>query len=75
MMAQRNAREVAAILADHEGGPEYALVECIKCKATERIEGSQYVSDDVLHLQFEALGWSILPTLCPKHCSEEARSE
>lgn len=66
--AQRSARQVRAILADHgRRGPEYALVECIDCEARARIEQSARRTDAELEAEFVALGWTVDPTRCPRH--------
>lgn len=61
---------LAAIMADHDRGPEYALVECIRCDASARVEQSSLLSDAELGERFEGMGWSIGPTLCPTHAPE-----
>lgn len=58
---------LAAIMADHDRGPEYAMVKCTTCGETERIERSATLTDEELAQQFESMGWSVLPTLCPAH--------
>ncbi len=62
---------LGAIMADHDRGPEYALVECIgddfTCTATERVEGSAWLPDSVIVEILEDRGWSVGPTLCPAH--------
>lgn len=64
-----NGAALSAVMADHDRGPEYALVECANCPASERVEHSLGVTDAELKVQFEQLGWSITPTLCPA-CAE-----
>lgn len=71
-MAQRTARQVRAIYADHLGaGPEYALLECaapdIGCLRSTRIEDSEGRSDAELTPLFEARGWTVKPVRCPEH--------
>lgn len=57
-----------AILQDHNGlGPEYAYIECVKCHAGVRVEGSKDKTHAQLQKQFEAKGWSVTPTRCPQH--------
>lgn len=62
---------LAAIMADHDKGPEYALVKCIHdgCPNSQRIEESRTVTTEQLVVMFNDLGWSIKPTLCPAHRS------
>ncbi len=71
-MRQRNARQVRAILTDHGGASsEYAHVMCVdaSCSNSARIDDSGVKADAELKHEFEALGWSIKPTLCPEHSS------
>lgn len=62
---------LGAILADHDRGPEYALVECIgenfTCTATERVETSARMTDAEITAVLAERGWSVGPTLCPEH--------
>ncbi len=62
---------LAAVMADHDRGPEYAVVECVgedfACTATARLEQSAGKTDAELGEVFAALGWSVKPTLCPEH--------
>jgi len=53
-------------MADHDRGPEYAVVECIKCSTTAQVPDSRTLTTTELIRRFEALGWSIKPTLCPQ---------
>lgn len=63
----RAMSRLAAIMADHDRGPEYAVVECIECDASARVEQSSLMSDAELVQRFEAQGWTITPTRCPRH--------
>lgn len=62
---------LGAILADHDRGPEYALVECIgdagNCAASERVEDSAQLTDAEIRAVLAERGWSVSPTLCPTH--------
>lgn len=64
-----SGRRLSAIMADHDRGPEYALVECIEddCNASARLEHTAGTSTEELIEQFRQLGWSVKPTLCPLH--------
>lgn len=64
-----SGRRFAAIMADHDRGPEYALVECIEddCNASARLERTAGTRTEELVKRFRQLGWSIKPTLCPRH--------
>jgi hypothetical protein len=58
-------------MADHDRGPEYALVQCsagdFTCKQTSRIEESKNLSDEEITARLHEAGWSVKPTLCPTH--------
>ncbi|MEO3931362.1 hypothetical protein WMO79_00920 [Micrococcaceae bacterium Sec7.4] len=70
---------LGAIMADHDRGPEYAFVQCTgndfagdhvgdwACTQTARIDGSKYLSDEEVTTRLAEAGWSVKPTLCPKH--------
>lgn len=64
---------LAPILADHDRGPEYALVQCIgddfACVAEERVENSYGLTDAQITDILAKRGWSVGPTLCPTHRS------
>lgn len=66
---------MGAILAEHDRGPEYAFVECIDCPEVAKIENSYGISDEALTKAFEALGWTIKPTRCPKHANPAPMTE
>ena len=68
-MPQSNStgRRLAAVMADHDRGPEFAVVACTRCSSTARIEDTRATSNAELRQAFEDLGWSVLPTLCPEH--------
>lgn len=63
------------LLVPVEPGPEYALLECIAddftCPNTAKILDSVDKSDAELTAQFNQLGWSIKPTLCPDHVANQ----
>lgn len=68
------AHNIGPIMADHDRGPQYALVQCIgddfTCTAESRVEQSALLSDaDIVAILAER-GWSVSPTLCPAHSSE-----
>ncbi|MGY4541150.1 hypothetical protein ACVWY0_001059 [Arthrobacter sp. UYNi723] len=60
-----------AIMTDHDRGPEYAQVECIgedlTCKQTARIEESKHLTEEEITARLNEMGWSVSPTLCPRH--------
>lgn len=60
-----------AIMADHDRGPQHAQVECtgenLTCKQTARIEESKRLTEDEITARLNELGWSVSPTLCPRH--------
>lgn len=63
---------LGAILADHDSGrTEFAMLECIAseftCDESVRIEDTANLTDQQLIEAFGSLGWSVKPTLCPKH--------
>lgn len=64
---------LAAVMADHDRGPEYATLQCAGCPEVVRISGSDRISDAVLRQMFADLGWSIQPTLCPACRSKVAK--
>lgn len=65
------APRLATIMADHDRGPEYALVQCIgegfTCPASERVEASAGKADAEIVAVLAERGWSVGPTLCPAH--------
>ena len=66
-----------AIMADHDRGPQYALVECIgddfTCPAKERVEQRATMTDEHIIAVLNERGWSVGPTLCPTHREKETR--
>lgn len=66
-----HAPRLAAIMADHDRGPEYALVQCIgadfTCPSTERVEASAGKTDVEIVAILAERDWSVGPTLCPAH--------
>lgn len=70
-MSNTQGRQLAAIMAEHDKGPEHALVQCIgegfACTAQQRIEGSYGKTDEQITEELARLGWSVSPTLCPDH--------
>jgi hypothetical protein len=60
-----------ALMADHDRGAQYALVQCVgadfHCDQETRIEESKNLSDAEITARLHELGWSVKPTLCPKH--------
>lgn len=62
---------LGALMANHDRGPEYALVQCVgtdsTCVNETRIENSKYLSDEEITSRLRELGWSVTPTLCPAH--------
>lgn len=73
------AHNIGPIMADHDRGPEYALVQCIgdgfTCPAEERVEQSARLSDAEIIAMLAQRGWSVGPTLCPKHRSTDRQVE
>lgn len=69
MSIQYGPPPLSAIMADHDRGPEYALVQCSHegCDEASRIDDSTHMSEVDLRAEFESRGWTISPTLCPKH--------
>lgn len=65
-----------AIMADHDRGPEYAVVECIEpdCLARERVDNTERLSDAQITELLTVRGWSVKPTLCPEHQSGDPES-
>lgn len=71
-----------AIIARHDRpGPQYVSIECIgqdfTCPASERVDASVGTTDAQIFAGPVARGWSLRPTLCPKHAAaaELARGE
>lgn len=64
-------QRLSAIMADHDRGDEYAIVECIgddfSCPETERVEGTLLLTTEQIVSILSERGWSVSPTLCPKH--------
>lgn len=62
---------LAAIIADHDKGLEYALVQCIgvdfTCPETAHVEHSAQLTDGQITEVLATRGWSVGPTLCPNH--------
>ena len=67
----RTSPRLASVMAQHDAGPEYAMVRCIGCPATSRIEHAGGIPTSTLKLEFELRGGSILPTRCPEHRKDE----
>lgn len=77
--AASQGSRLRALLADHDRGPEYAFVQCtgrdfagdhvgeLTCTQNTRIENSKDLSDTEITARLAELGWSVKPTLCPKH--------
>jgi len=76
-MTNIQGARLAAVMADHDKGPEYVLVECIgdgfACTAKQRIEGSYGKSDAQITDELFVMGWSVSPTLCPDHQKERMK--
>lgn len=66
---------LAAIMADHDRGPEYALIECMSCDAEARIEQSAHRSMESLEVEFRSMGWTFDPTACPTHSETHVSEE
>ena len=70
---------MSAILADHDRGAQYALVECIgegfTCTAEERVENSSRMTDAETIAVLTERGWSVSPTLCPAHRRDDERTD
>ena len=64
-------------MADHDRGPEYALVQCIgdgfTCPEEERVENSARLTDEEITTILAERGWSVGPTLCPTHLAARAQ--
>lgn len=58
--------EVGAVLMQHGPTVEVLFVECMKCPASHKIRAPHATPDSVARKWFEADGWTIQPTLCPK---------
>lgn len=60
-----------ALMSDHDRGAQYALVQCVgagfTCPQETRIEESKHLSDEEITARLAEEGWSVKPTLCPKH--------
>lgn len=60
-----------ALMADHDRAAQYALVQCVgdsfSCSQETRIDESKFLSDAEITARLHELGWSVKPTLCPKH--------
>lgn len=71
MMSKTQGPALGAVMADHDKGPEYALVACIgdnlSCTATARVENSVRLSTTQITVVLAERGWSVRPTLCPQH--------
>lgn len=64
---------LAAVMADHDRGPQYAMLQCAGCPEVVRISGSDRICDSALRQMFADLGWSIQPTRCPACRSKAAK--
>lgn len=62
-------RRMRGIVAEHDRGPQYAVVTCIgddfTCEATARVKNSAQLTDDQIVELLAERGWSVGPTLCP----------
>lgn len=68
--ANHIGQRMGAILAEHDPGPEYAVIECAHpegCRRRTRIDGSAGRSDADLAAEFAERGWTVGPTRCPEH--------
>lgn len=63
--------QLRTTMADHDRGPEYALVQCIgdafTCEKTKKVDNRKHLTDEQITVQLEGRGWSVSPTLCPDH--------
>lgn len=68
---QNSGARLSAIMADHDRGPEYALVQCAgeegRCSRETRIEDSKNLSDEDITSVLAEKGWTVKPTRCPDH--------
>lgn len=72
------ARQVRALLIDHEGSVEVCFVQCIDCLAEETLSqpgGTASISDSEARSYFRRRGWTVLPTRCPRCAASAAQSE
>lgn len=71
MISKTQGPALSAIMADHDKGPEYALVQCVgddlSCTATARVENSARMSTAQIVAVLAQRGWTVKPTLCPAH--------
>jgi hypothetical protein len=69
--AASQGSRLTAIMAGHDRGPQYALVQCVgadfTCVNETSIEGSKGLSDEEITARLNERGWSVTPTLCPGH--------
>lgn len=70
-MTYLGGKALGAIMADHDRGPEYAVVQCIEpgCEASERVDDTRSMTDQQIVDVLAETGWSVKPTLCPEHQS------
>lgn len=68
-MTYLGGRALSAIMADHDRGDQYAVVECIAagCSISRRIEGSAFLTDQQIISIIADEGWTVRPTHCPEH--------
>lgn len=71
MMSKTQGSALNVVMADHDKGPEYALVACIgnnlTCTATSRVEDTARLSTAQIIAVLAERGWTVRPTLCPQH--------
>ncbi|MCB5280575.1 hypothetical protein [Arthrobacter sp. ES1] len=69
--AASQGSRLSALMSDHDRGAQYALVQCVgagfTCSQETRIEQSKNLSDAEVAARLHERGWSVKPTLCPKH--------
>jgi len=77
--AANQGSRLTAVMAGHDRGPEYSFVQCVgttfagdhvgdlSCTENTRINGTKNLSDEEVTALLAEKGWSVKPTLCPKH--------